>query len=75
MINPLVSFPADGPTGTPKVGTLVTWVDYAGRKVGGRLTDWRNGYAWLTVAGLNVQHPYQVGMPITVDQSQVVDWD
>lgn len=75
MISPLVSFRSSAPTGTPKVGGLVTWVDYAGRKVGGRLTRWEYGNAWVTVVGLSIPEPYRLGENYTIDQSKVIDWD
>ena len=73
MISPL-TFSIETRREAPEVGDLVTWVDYAGRKVGGRLTEWRDGNAWVTVVGLAVPEPYSIGDSITVDQSKVVDW-
>lgn len=75
MITPLVSVATSAPTGEPKIGGLVTWEDYAGRHIGGRLIDWRCGNAWVRVVGLSVPRPYSLGEVYVIDQSKVIDWD
>ena len=75
MISPLISLTATKPQ-QPTVGGLVTVVDYAGRHLAARLNryDARSGNVWVSLVGWPEQ-PYQVGMALTLDISQVIDWD
>ena len=60
----------------PVSGGLVTIVDYAKRQLAARLTriDTASGDAWVTIIGWPI-HPYSVGDKLTVNISQVIDWE
>jgi len=77
MISPLVSFDTvSKPQGQPLVGGLVTVVDYAGRRVCGRLMrhDVPSGNVWVKVVGFDTA-PYQVGDVFARDLSDIIDWE
>ena len=76
MISPLVSFDTASKPQQPTVGGLVTVVDYAGRKLAARLNryDAPSGNVWVTLVGWP-ERPYEVGMALTLNYSQIVDWE
>ena len=77
MISPLVSFDTvSKPQGQPQVGGLVTVVDYAGRRICGRLMrhDVPSGNVWVKVVGFDTK-PYMVGDVFARDLSDIIDWD
>ena len=74
MISPLVFSTETRRRERPEVGDLVTWVDYAGRQLGGRLMRWEHGSAWIKVVGLGNLEPYTLGDIYPIDQEKVIDW-
>lgn len=76
MVTPLIAIEiAPARPASPSVGSLVTWLDYAGRVLSGRLIAITGDYVEIKVVGLNIQHPYSLGDVIGRKMSDVVDWE
>jgi hypothetical protein len=74
MISPLVSFNVSSkPQGQPKVGDLVTVVDFEGTRLAARLNRHEAGNVWVTIIGFP-KWPYGVGDTLVLDESQLIDW-
>jgi hypothetical protein len=74
MITPLVTFAPTSPTGTFKVGDLVTVALFGDKISGARVTRHDAHNVWVTLAGLTVPVPYTIGQPLVVDRNKVIDW-
>ena len=78
MFSSLVSFQAEGPVGSPKVGDLATvllWKDGSfSAKCGARITriDCERDFFVRLVVG--IPQPYRFGDNLVVGKSQVIDW-
>lgn len=44
-------------------------------KSGARVREIRAGNVWVTLAGLVVPQPYEIGMALVIDLEKVIDWD
>ena len=74
MNSPLVFTPNHRPQGQPEVGHFVTWVDFAGRNIGGRITRKAGETFIVKVCGLVDQSPYSIGEQYPVGADKIIDW-
>lgn len=74
-LSPLVSVSVSGPMGEPQVGNLVTVELFNGKRSGARLTRISYGSYFVTLNGLSVPKPYEIGDRLVLNREQIVDWE
>ena len=80
--SPLVSTPSNSrrPFEDVKPGDLVTVNVFNpktgefNQEAGARVRRIGYGMVWITIAGLDAPHPYEIGCPLVIKQEQVIDW-
>ena len=70
----LVSFEASGPVGEPEIGGLLTVELFNGKQSGARLTRISHGSFFVTLCGLTVPEPYDIGRRLVLNRDQIIDW-
>lgn len=68
----ILALPLPMPATELKVGDLAVFTDYAGRKIGCRVTRMEHGLVWCKVTGLDDwQGPYRRGDVMAIDADKV----